>query len=72
MFEFDASAGRYVEKDAFHVDKLQRNERDFHQDRKREIVVASVNSSQVVMALSGGNIVFLRMENNRDKFEVQM
>jgi len=67
LLEWDPSLNIYVERASWEV----KNASPSH-NKPLEIVAASVNGSQVALALSGGNVVVLCVENNVTKFRELM
>lgn len=67
LLEWDLLLNIYVERASWEV----KNAPPSH-NKPLEIVAASVNGSQVALALSGGNIVVLCIENNVAKFRELM
>ena len=67
LLELDPSANGYKELSKWDPRSLAQG----NNDQRREIVAASVNASQIALALSGGNIVFLRIKNDAPLLELQ-
>jgi len=68
LLEWDSSLNVYVERDSWEV----KNAPLSHNNKPLEIVAASVNGSQVALALSGCNIIVLCIENEAAKFKELM
>lgn len=67
LLEWDSSLNIYVERASWEVKSVPPSH-----GKPLEIVAASVNGSQVALALSGGNIIMLCIENNAAKFKELM
>ena len=64
LIEWDAIMGNYMERHAWKVEDTPS-----YDAKPREIVAASINGSQVALALSGGRRVLLCIENNATKIK---
>ncbi|KDR82646.1 hypothetical protein GALMADRAFT_837022 [Galerina marginata CBS 339.88] len=64
LLEWDISLGAYVERASWEVKSTARPD-----SRPLEIVAASINLSQVALALSGGTLVLLCIENGVRQFK---
>jgi DNA damage-binding protein 1 len=67
LLEWDSSLGGHTERDKWDPKCLLESDCTHH----IEIVSASVNSSQISLASSRGNLVLLRIGNNTSKLEEQ-
>jgi len=68
LLEWDSSVNGYKEQSKWDPRSLAQG----NNDQRREIVAASVNASQIALALSGGNVVFLRIKNDAPLLELQL
>lgn len=67
LLEWDSSLNIYVERASWEVKSAPPSH-----SKPLEIVAASVNGSQVALALSGGDIIVLCIENGAAKFKQLM
>ncbi|KAF8967077.1 CPSF A subunit region-domain-containing protein [Flammula alnicola] len=64
LLEWDTTMKMYLERASWEVKNIPPSH-----NRPLEIVAASANASQVALALSGGNLVLLCIENNAAQFK---
>lgn len=67
LLEWDSSLNTYVERASWEVKSAPPSH-----NKPLEIVAASVNGSQAALALSGGNMIVLCIENGAAKFKELM
>ena len=65
LLEWDATMGNYMERSAWKVENARS-----YDARPVEIVAASINGSQVALALNGGRRALLCIQNNAPEFKV--